>query len=145
MISARSQCKWLPYRGAVLDCFSGRWGAGDVPSVMSSTSPLSPKHLAVSVLLQEQTKSGATARAVAGYFGAIGGHRDVSGATYCVNFHVVGLPFHRNCPLKTQTPSSGTSKSLLFVFSMWHNSFSNGSVVSASSACARMSRHSCEL
>lgn len=26
-----------------------QWGAGDVPSVMSSTSPLSPKHLAGSV------------------------------------------------------------------------------------------------
>ena len=95
MISAGLQCKWSPYRGAEPDCFAGRWGAGDVPSVMSSTSPLSPKHLAGSVLLQEQAESGATTQAVAGYLGKRGGHRShrsVSGATYCVNFHVVGLP-----------------------------------------------------
>jgi hypothetical protein len=71
---------------------------------MSSTSPLSPKHLAGSVPLQEQAESDATAQAVAGYLGKTGGHRRLSGATYCVNFHVVGLP----SAASTMIPDSGT-------------------------------------
>lgn len=64
-----------------------------VPSVMSSTSPLSPKHLAESVLPTRRTRAWCSCakqhhKATAGLL--LQG--EVLGWTYCVNFHVVGLP-----------------------------------------------------